>query len=334
MDIDHIFSYLVPPGKGEKDLEPLRGTEIPLSGQLFEMLKDIYDKAEHDCNISIMFKSEDGTQSNEARGLILDFVSSPSGLTSEPIARRLCSYTTGRSKLGLLFLVHGCDGEKHKVMFSRFPADQGVLADIDQDSLSVQFVERVFMKNSKHYKSAVYQGLAILGSFWTGKAQDRQQSGIADYWSQEFLSSVRQTTSVDGTIILTDALREATALAKDPDIQDQLVSMALLLPSLKGKTISIRGVLEQYGIEEETSDLVISCLESSDIADEYFEVDEETLEKYLPYVRVILDNGAYLSATSQDFNEAFKKEIVNLQEGLVQYTTTGHIVRQRLVKRL
>jgi hypothetical protein len=53
-----------------------------------------------------------------------------------------------RSGLGLLFLIRGKERNKSKLVISGFPADNGILAEEQSNSLTVQFVERIFMKNA------------------------------------------------------------------------------------------------------------------------------------------------------------------------------------------
>ena len=72
------------------------------------------------CAITIVF--EDGVNDYFARQLV---------------AERLQSVTTGRSGLGLLFLINGREGGTQKTVVSRFPAEQGVLAEEKGNSLTM-----------------------------------------------------------------------------------------------------------------------------------------------------------------------------------------------------
>ena len=82
-----------------------------------------------------------------------------------------------RSGLGLLFLIKGEMNGEQRLVISRFPADQGVIAEEQQEQLSVEFVERVFMKSAKAYKSAIYSSDAPERGFWDGRAVDLQITG-------------------------------------------------------------------------------------------------------------------------------------------------------------
>src|SRR5574341_442289 len=50
MDVRKIFSYLVPPGKHIPEPDEVRGTQIPLSGRLSQMLTDVFVKADKECH--------------------------------------------------------------------------------------------------------------------------------------------------------------------------------------------------------------------------------------------------------------------------------------------
>src|SRR5947199_10257522 len=88
------------------------------------------------------------------------------------------------------------NGEKKgetRVVISRFPADSGILAEEKEKGLSVEFLERIFMKSATSYKAAVYSGRSHDKDFWKGKAVDKQinsaDSFISDYWIRDFLRS-------------------------------------------------------------------------------------------------------------------------------------------------
>ena len=55
MEISSVFSFLVHPSKHE-DIQPeIGGTALPLSGNLFDMLSAVFEKAPSDCSIDIAF---------------------------------------------------------------------------------------------------------------------------------------------------------------------------------------------------------------------------------------------------------------------------------------
>ncbi len=63
--------------------------------------------------------------------------------------------------MGLFFIMFGKAERKSRVVLSRFPAETGILAEEIGHSLTVQFIEKIFMKNAFAYKSAVFEGEII-----------------------------------------------------------------------------------------------------------------------------------------------------------------------------
>lgn len=111
-------------------------------------------------------------------------------------------------------------------MISRFPADQGVIAQETPQGLSVEFLEQVFMKSAKAYKSAIYVTDSLESGFWEGRIVDRQISGpreASDYWMIDFLASALRTTGPAGTKRLAIALRGATRSVEKLDTRQELI---------------------------------------------------------------------------------------------------------------
>ena len=149
MPIEQIPTFLVHPNKGGTETKGIGGAKLPLEGKLFALLSNIYEKSERECEIDISFdKGDDGKQINACRTLITGYVAEQTLPKARKIAERLAGFTTHRSRLGLLFLIVGKEGADHKIVVSRFPADTGVLAEEKRETLSVAFLERVFMKNA------------------------------------------------------------------------------------------------------------------------------------------------------------------------------------------
>ena len=188
-----IHSFLVHPDKHNQPSQ-IRGAPVPNSGKLFELLRDVFDHSDRECSHDIAFDpSSDGTQQNECRDLVVGYLKQPTIDSGRTIAHRLQKVTTGKSGLGLLFLLSGQANSESKIVLSRFPADSAILAEETENSLSVEFLEKVFMRSATSYKAALYRGTSLDGDFWDGKAVDKQiNSGIltiSNYWIKEFLSS-------------------------------------------------------------------------------------------------------------------------------------------------
>src|SRR6185312_526275 len=198
MKPEKILSYLVPAGKGQEEPEKVTGTEVPHAGSLFSMLASVFDHSDVECKVPIRFIT-DGTQHNPVRDEIRELLKHPTLAKGRHLAERLRDVSTGKSGLGLFFLMVGHEGAQHKIVLSRFPTDEGILAEQNESSLQIEFVERIFMKSAKSYKAATYSGKSIDAGFWDGLAVDRQisaaQDQVAHYWIREFLISDFKTTS-------------------------------------------------------------------------------------------------------------------------------------------
>jgi hypothetical protein len=116
LPVQRIHAYLVHPKKGDEDRSQPPGTDVPLLGQMFNLMDVIYSKSETDCDIDITFRcTSDGKQQNDCRDLLQTYLAAPSLTTGQAIADDHL-----RSALGLLFLIVGKEGKEHKVVISRF----------------------------------------------------------------------------------------------------------------------------------------------------------------------------------------------------------------------
>lgn len=169
MSVQHIHAFLVHPGKGRTRPTPITGTTVPLTGGMFDLLDGIYAKSDHECDVDITFShTPDGKQQNDCRDLVVSYLTKPDQTKGGKIAERLSAHTDGRSGLGLLFLIAGKVGREHKIVLSRFPTDSAIYVDDKSAALSVQFLERVFMKNKTSYKAVLYQHASLSGGLWSG----------------------------------------------------------------------------------------------------------------------------------------------------------------------
>lgn len=336
MALQRIHSFLVHPAKGMEEQPDIGGTQVSRDGNLGEMLSRVFDRAATECDIAIMFRpDEEGRQQNECRDDVVRYVRDASLSNGRRIARRLQLVSTNRSGLGLLFLMTGADGGSSKLVISRFPADQGIIAEEDHEQLSVEFLERVFMKNSKAYKSAMYESDSLERGFWDGRAVDRQISGpreVSDYWVQAFLMSDLRTTGPAGTKRLALAMRSAVTNAESLGVRQELIAAAGLLRGQDGRTVSVRRVVEGLGLSQEAVDELERALPRADLMDETFRFDGEEFTRHVLYRLVELDNGGVLLADDRNFSDVFEVDVLDPADGLVRYATEGHVVDERFRK--
>ncbi len=336
LTLDTIHSYLVHPDKHKDEATPIRGTAVPQVGLLFDMLKEVFDKSDKECTYDITFDcTDDGTQQNDCRDEITKYLRQTTLANGTTIAERLQSVTTGKSKLGLLFLLSGKNGQDKKIVLSRFPADSGILAEESSDGLSVEFLEKVFMKSATAYKAVVYRGKSLSGDFWDGKAVDKQiNSGvltISNYWIKDFLISDFKATSAQGTKRLANALLAATKQSDDAGVKQEIVAAARLSSGLAGKTTSIKGFCSKFQLSAAAQSAVADQLPNDAVFTEQFRFSSKEFEKHIVIQSVELSNGAILMAPANDFDNVFKQEQIK-RSNEVRYSTQAEVIDQRLRK--
>jgi hypothetical protein len=334
--ISVIHSFLVHPDKAAENPSPIRGTTVTGEGQLVKMLHGIFDRAPTECNFEIAFTpNEAGEQQNECRDALLAFVTHPTKANGLKIAERLQTVTTHRSSLGLLFLILGSDGGKHKrLVLSRFPAENGIVAQEDGASLTVEFIEQIFMKSASAYKSVVYEGKSLEADFWTGRAIDKQINSeitISNYWIRDFLSSDFAVTGARGTRRLAVALREAMNTAEDFGVRQELAAAAQLAANLNGKIISGSSFAEKFHLSAEATDSLRHSLKSDKLFNEQFKFTSDEFAQHVAFRSVELDNGALMTAEATSFNDVFTQQALPKSDK-IRFTTSGRVIDDKLRK--
>jgi hypothetical protein len=332
MDIESIHSFLVNAGKGNEEQEPIKGTSIAKSGKLYLMLKKIFDEADSECIYDISFLTDDGTQHNRVRDNIVAYVKSGKIGDGRQLAEQLQRVTTNRSGMGLFFLMKGTNGKKSRIVISRFPADTGILAEEEKSSLTIEYVERVFMKNAKAYKSAVYESDSFDSGFWSGKAIDKQISGdlsISEYWITDFLQSDFTTTGERGTRRLATAIKAAINKSDSIEVKEQLTAAVKLSKAMNGKMVSARSFAEHLGLSERSQEALFGHVKYG-LHDEKFKFNFEEFNSLIAFKTIELDNGAFLSAEAKSFDEVFETQ--DARGGKTLFSTTGKIVNEKISK--
>ena len=334
--LEHIHSFLVHPGKNEKRQPTIRGTSVPQSGKLYVLLSDLFRRASVECNIEIVFvPDEQGNQKNELRDRLVRYAKDPSLSSGRLIAESLQRVTTNRSGLGLLFLLKGTRSDgRHVLVISRFPASQGITATESSRTLAVEFLEQVFMKNAKAYKSAFFQTVHLDAGFQEGRAIDRQSIGtdeLSEYWIKDFLESQMRTTGPAGTRRLAEAVRGAVKDAADPELKQELVATATLLRGQAGRTQTTTAILGSLGVSDSSTQAIKERFAKPELMNDTFTFDSDEFDKHIRYRTVELDNGAILTADDREFPNVFREEQLG-DSNRSRYTTEGIILIQRFRK--
>ena len=290
-----------------------RGYGGPSGRKIFQSLDDIYLRSDFECETEIVFnQGPQGEQNNACRNLVVDYLRHTTLVRGRRIAARLQNVTTHRSGLGLLFLITGTEGLESKIIISRFPADEGILAEANREALTVEFLERIFVKNARAYKEAAYQHASLDDGFWFGRSVDKQISGshadLSNYWIKDFLDSDYRTTAASGTRRLALAIREALRGSEDAGVKREIVAAATLAPGIRDRNLSIRSFGEQLHLSERARQAIIEAA-NPNLIDERFRFDAQEYDTQLPYRSVELDNGAVLTAQLAGFDEVFDKEL-------------------------
>jgi hypothetical protein len=336
MPISTIFSFLTYPKKSRPDETVVSGTTItPDDGKLSRMLGDIFDAAGSECNIPVMFTSDDA-QANPVRTELLALLKNPSVEAAAPLASRLQQATTGKSGMGLLFTCIGPEGPHTRVVLSRFPADEGVVAERASNKLTVAFVEQVFLKSSHAYKAVTYLSDGTASELWKGHAVDKQinhgSKSMADYWIADFLKSDFATTAATGTKRLAQALKSVMDSSADVDVKKEITAAVHLAANIPGKALTILEFCDSFNFSPKTRDAVAAKVSPSRLVNDKFKFDNNEFSKHIAYKQIELDNGAVLSAPADKFDDCFKSSINRgaQMHAAQTFSTTGVVVHERL----
>lgn len=329
-----VHSYLVHPAKHKEDHPQIHGVALQQVGKLRSMLESIYLRSEKECTTSIAFNHDaNGEQNNEVRSLLVTYAKKPTIENGALIATRLQEATTNRSGLGLLFLLHGKNKLGTKLIVSRFPANSGVLAREDEGTLSIEFLEKVFLRTATAYKAALYHDRSFETGFWDGHCVDKQVNHnnheISSYWIKDFLLSDFKTTSAHGTRRLANALRTAARDAESLSVKEELVQVARSVSRMGGKMTSGNDVAKKFELSTKAATLLRRAIGGEQQYFEKFRVSVAEMEKHVGYESVELDNGGILIAEASKFDKVFKQH----KEGRsTRFSTEGRVVDKGLRK--
>lgn len=340
MKVLKAYSFLVHPGRHLEDQPKIGGTEIPLNNDVGVLLSAAFIRAEQDCKIDITFDmAENGTQRNARRTMVLNLLDAPTISKARALAGALQEVTTNRSGLGLFFALTGTsdDGDVKKAYLCRFPVDNGIVAEENEQQLQVDFLEQVFMKNALSYKAVLYEGCSLTSDFWQGHAIDKQVSkkdlSISGYWIRDFLLSDFKTTPELGTKRLATALTNTISSTEDLDIKAELTALATIARNFNNQVISIDNLAKTFNLSEKTSDALLGTLQRRDLAFTQFKFSAKEFSKHVKFKQIHLSNGAYLTAPPGKFDKVFDQSIADADSGNVCFSTTGKVIDEQLRKR-
>jgi hypothetical protein len=309
---------------------------VPLSGELFTHLSEVYRKSQNECEIDIaLLPSGDGSQQeSEVRTLLLDFAKSGSIEHATMFAKKLGDCSTRRSGLGLLFVIRSVENDATTILLSRFPTDTAILVDDEEGQLNVRFLEKVFVKTYYSYKAALFCGVPAKGAFWSGKVLDKQISAGKDeasqYWVKGFLEADFKVTSHHGTTRLARAISDASAGATF-DEKKELHHLAGIATNLEGQKTSVSNFLDRFGVSYSLASRIRSKLKAATI-DEVFIFNRASYNTVISFRTVETVEGAILTAASADFERIFNYETIAREENgeRVRLSTEGFLAADKL----
>ncbi|AIV70207.1 hypothetical protein Y028_3136 [Burkholderia pseudomallei MSHR62] len=334
MALEAIYSFLTYPKRNSPE-EPLApGTQIPVDedNKLVRMLADLYARAPNDCHVPIKFRADNDDQTNPVRNELIVLLAAPSVESAAPIALRLQKTTGGNSGMGLMFICIGVEGDVTRLLISRFPADEGVVAERKEAELTVQFVEQVFLKSAHAYKAAAFHANGRPDQLWTGHIVDRQLNhgsrSVADYWIVAFLEAEEATTPALGTKRLAKTLKKALSESDDINVKQEITAAAQLAGGIPPRrSLSIAQFCEHFHFSPATIDLVLKCIDPPRLAEDKFRFDPHEFAQHLAYRQVELNNGAILTAPADRFDQIYERQKRRAGE---TFSTTGEVIDQKL----
>lgn len=324
-----------PPATDAEEDDQLACTRVQRRESLWTLLSKVFGRAAEECEIEIAFKhSQDGTQTNPCRSLLTDYIANRREAAGLLLAERLKSVTNRNTGAGLLFLLYGEEGETSRLVLSRFPAGEGIIAEHREGQLHVEFIKRVFTRNERTYKAALYEGKPSPTAFWRGKVIDRQMndhhSQVAEYWIDGFLASSLKTTSKAGTMRLANALRLVSDTSTSTDVKSEVISAAQLVARFRGRVISINQFCEESGFSPHTVEAIRGAVGQTHLLSDGFRLDQEEFQRLVAFRTIELNNGAVLTAATDRFEEVFDQEET---AGGIRFSTEGAVVDDKLRRR-
>lgn len=335
MNLKNITCYLVHPMKHEKTkITPIE-TKLKSTSKVYKKIESIFSDAEQECLSEIIFKPDaDGRQKNTFKEKLKDYSEKQNSANGRAIANALQDVTNKQSGLGLFFIAYGEDGTKKKIVLSRFVAEEGISAKANSNKLSLEFVEKFFMKKSTSYKSALFKGVGDLKGMIGGAAVDKQASsdkdGLARYWTNDFLQCMPKTTPAEGTIRLAKKLQETLKGTSDISIKEEITSAITLIKNCNGQLMSAKNFCSQFKVSEVTKKAIKDAFKHDQLFDEEFLFDSNEFHNLISFKSIELNTGVLITADSYGFDE--KVSVREAENGVVNITTSGKIVDEKLMK--
>jgi hypothetical protein len=342
MTIEKIFCVFSPVGKKDEGnwKDKIKHTEIKSDHAIYAQMMKIANNVKTECDLNIIFKSDEEKQKNIVRNMIIDIMAKKDIVSVLPLIERLSQFTDNKSKSGLVFILLGTIEDKNYFLISRYPAEEGIIFNKGKGKIDVEILDEVFLKNSHRYKLAFFEGKSLAGEFWKGLAIDKQINEAStsiretsEYWLGDFLQCSLEMTNKRGSTLFAKSLRVVLGDDISEKSKEDVVKMTLGLNKYNKKKISINKILEENQVEKDLAEKIISKLPNKEVAEKVFQFSLNDFSSIFNLRVKYLDTGAILVAPNERFGEIFTQ--INLQEkGLVRYTTEGVTTNETVRSRL
>ena len=333
--------YLVPPSLGMDPHEistQLRGSTINITSLPDAFFCPLFEDAPAKAQNLVIFVSDTGKQSNPVREIVRTLAFQSSGsrpAAARELAVRLASVTSRRSPHGLFLVLVGAKGSSSRVVLWKFPADESIQARLVDSRLLISIVDDAFSRRSTYFKAAVFEDIQTNTCFWEGRVEDRQAGGrvreVADFWVYDFLQCRPALTSVHGTRLLANALRETIRRAEDETIRDALISLIPVLKAQAGLQLTLQGFAEQFVPPPSRQDF-LSLAGGEDVWNTPFQLDTETLADQIRVRSLTVNDQFTLRCPIDTFDDVVSIEPTPTKD-IVRVSLRGRVTSQALLKR-
>jgi hypothetical protein len=334
-------AYVVPQCAGMSPAQvrrTVRGSSVDVNTIPQEFFAPLFVAADTSCRVGIALAPEGGQQRSRVRELLLAIARGAYGEKDEAsreLACRLAGATTRRSPPGLLVILSGRQGQVCRLVLWKFPADEGLQAQILSGSITINLLRDAFSKSSSYFKAAVFEEGDAESVFWEGRVEDRQMKQrlreVADFWVEDFLAARLVFKPAHGTRVLAKALGQLLSRVESADDRDALISAATVAKAQPGRRISIAGFAGDY-LPRELGEGLIELAGGHEVADHVFELDSETLGKEFNMRSLVLDGQFTVKGPMDRFDDVvLQREIAETSQ--VEVTLRGRVTSQRIGSR-
>lgn len=293
--LDFCAGFIVPKCKGsleEQIAQEMRGSAVELNDDLNDYFLPMFEISDADGFVDIVFSSECGE--HPIQDLLQRIAFGPDSERldcSKELAVRLASVTDRRSDEGLFILLLGHNEDRKRIAIWKFPNDESLHASFGEHGISIELLQDAFSRDNKYFKAAIFEG-ASSADLWNGIVEDKQATsrvtGVSDLWLSNFLQAQYELRDKAASAVLARALRETANRTRDPNLQEEINSVAVMLHHQDGQLVTFGEVQRRLPVEARAT---FEQVLNDDRLDVPFKLRSDVVEQLLRLRVIILDNG-------------------------------------------